>query len=161
MASRSNGGESQRATAAVASPAETVQSHSLSEESIAGGAPAGKVCCVCGKDVAHAERFKDKKGRYWCYDCGKADSQKRHQNDLAKCPSCAESFPESELVEHEGHHICKGCLDKHLKSVKREAARKAAAEQAARESERKRKQIIWGSVAFAVVALGVAAWAIL
>ena len=160
MAARSNGGE-ERSAAPVASPAETVHAQNLSDESFAGGAqPGQKICCVCGKDVAHEERFKDKKGRYWCYECGIEDSHKRHQNDLIKCPDCNEQFPESEFGEYDGHHFCKGCVEKRTKAAKREAARKAAAEEAARESERKRKQIIFGSVAFAVVALGVAAWAI-
>lgn len=122
--------------------------------------PGQKICCVCGKDVAHEERFKDKKGRYWCYDCGVADSQKRHENDLIKCPDCGESFANKDLVEHEGHRLCQGCVDKRVKAGKREAARKAAAEQAARDSERKRKQIIWFSAAFALAALALAAWAI-
>jgi formylmethanofuran dehydrogenase subunit E len=160
MASRPNGGEERPATS-VATPAETVHAHSLSEESFAGGPqPGQKICCVCGKDVAHEERFKDKKGRYWCYECGVEDSHRRHQNDLVKCPDCGEQVPEKDLVEYEGRHFCQGCVDKRTKAARREAARKAAAEEAERESERKRKQIIVGSVAFAVVALGIAGWAI-
>ena len=160
MAARSTGGE-ERSAASVASPAETVHSQNLSEESFAGGAqPGQKICCVCGKDVAHEERFKDKKGRYWCYECGVEDSHKRHQNDLVKCPDCGEQFADKDFAEYEGHHFCKGCVEKRTKAAKREAARKAAAEQARCDSERKHKRIIIGSVVFAIAALGVVAWAI-
>ena len=159
MSSRASGGE--KSAGSVASPAETVHSHSLSDESFAAGAVAGqKICCVCGKDVAHEERFKDKKGRYWCYTCGVEDSHKRHHNDETKCPDCGQSFPSKEIVEHEGHHLCHGCMEKRVKAAKREAARKAAALEAERTSERKRKQMIYGSISFAVIALSLAAWAI-
>jgi hypothetical protein len=158
MALRSNGG-GEKSTSAGVTPAETVHSHSLSDESMAGdGQTVEKICCVCGKDVAHEERFKDKKGRYWCYTCGVEDSHKRHRNDLVKCPDCGESFSKNDLVEHEGHHLCQGCADKRVKAAKREVARKAAAEEAERAAERKRKQMIVGSLAVAAVAIAVAAW---
>jgi hypothetical protein len=172
MALRSKGGEEKPATpraTPTAKPDETVHSHSLSDESFAAGVapgqkpvqqPGQKICCVCGKDVSQGERFKDKKGRYWCYDCGVADSHKRHADDQTKCPGCGESFSSKDLIEHEGHHLCQGCVDKRVKAAKREASRKAAAQEDARASERKRKQIVIGTVAFAIVALGVAAWAI-
>lgn len=147
--------------AASAGPAETVHSHSLSDEPVAAGAqPGQKICCVCGKDVAHAERFKDKRGHYWCYDCGLADSHKRHPDTLLKCPECEQSFPSAELAEHEGRHLCHACIDKLAKAAKREAARKAAAEEAERQAERSHRHIIWGSIAFALIAIAVAAWAI-
>ena len=98
---------------AVASPAETVHAHDLSENT--GGVaakPGTKVCCVCGKNVAHEERFKDKMGRYWCYECGVADSHKRHGTDSVKCPDCAQPFPQKDLVEFEGHHFCAACAKK-------------------------------------------------
>ena len=160
MALRSKGGDQKPATPR-ATPDQTVHSHSLSDESFAAGVqPGQKICCVCGKDVAQGERFKDKKGRYWCYTCGVADSHKRHANDQTKCPDCGESFSSNDLIEHEGHHLCRGCVDKRVKAVKREASRKAAAEEAGRASERTRKRIVVGSVAFAIVALGLAVWAI-
>jgi hypothetical protein len=49
-----------------AGAAETVHAHDLSE--LAGDAPARpgrKICCVCGKDVAHEERFTDHRQSRW------------------------------------------------------------------------------------------------
>ncbi|HWB53957.1 MAG TPA: hypothetical protein VG722_07185 [Tepidisphaeraceae bacterium] len=142
-----------------AGPAETVHAHHLPE--IHGDAPAKpgqKICCVCGKDVAHEERFKDKKGRYWCYDCGVADEHRRHRNDTVQCPDCHNSLPENEMVEYEGHHLCSGCATRRTQSAKRQAARRAAAIEAEHHAQRQWRLMIAGSILFAVLAIALVIW---
>jgi hypothetical protein len=99
-----------------------------------------KVCCVCGKDVAHEQRFKDKSGHYWCADCNRLDEAKKHP---AQCPDCAKELTEADLVDYAGTRICKECAEKRALAAKRAAARIAAAEEEAREqAKRKRLTLI-------------------
>lgn len=140
-------------------PAETVHAHELSDvPTETTVAPGQKVCCVCGKDVRHEERFKDKKGRYWCYECGVADSHKRHGTDSVKCPECNESFSAKDLVEYEGHHLCPACAKKHAIAAKRQASRQAAAVEAEHRAQIQWKLMIGGAVAFAVIAIALVVW---
>jgi NMD protein affecting ribosome stability and mRNA decay len=115
----------------------------------------GKFCCVCGRNVAGEERFKDKLGRYWCYDCGKADSEKKHANDLVNCQDCGQPQKRGDLMEFEQLKLCEHCHKKRVWAAKREKARIAAAEQEAREAEqRKHRLMIAAIVGGALVAVG-------
>lgn len=141
------------------SSAETVHAHDLSDLSDAPVAqPGQKICCVCGKNVAHEERFKDKKGNYWCYDCGVEDEHRRKGTDSVKCPECHQNFGARELVEYEGHHLCADCAHKHALAVKRHAARLAAALEAEKRAHRHWQMLIASAVAFAAVAIAVLIW---
>lgn len=144
---------------AVASAAETVHAHDLSDApSEITSKPGTKICCVCGKNVAHEERFKDKLGRYWCYDCGVADSHRRHGDEMIKCPDCDQPFAPSDLVPYDGHHLCAGCVKKRTVAAKREAARIAAAEAAERQAQLKWRLMVSSSVIFALLAIALVIW---
>jgi hypothetical protein len=123
-------------------------------------AKAGKFCCVCGKNVAGEERFKDKLGRYWCYDCGKADSEKKHSNDLVNCQDCGQPQKRADLLEFEQLKLCEHCHKKRVWAVKREKARIAAAEQEARESEQRRQRLMIAAIVAAVLLVFVGIWMI-
>ncbi|MEM8873065.1 MAG: hypothetical protein AAGD32_02295 [Planctomycetota bacterium] len=70
-----------------------------------------KRCISCGKSVEGAKRMKDRKGNYWCYDCGIEDERKKraakgaapHPEDnkghLSQCPKCREFFPPVDMVK--------------------------------------------------------------
>jgi hypothetical protein len=141
------------------SSAETVHAHDLSEVHSPASAPPGeKICCVCGKIVTHEERFKDKKGHYWCYDCGVADSHRRHGTDSVTCPECHQNFGAREMVQYEGHHLCPDCAHKHAMAVKRQATRLAAALEAEKNARHQWRIMIGGAVAFACAATGLLLW---
>jgi hypothetical protein len=143
----------------VPSSAETVHAHDLSDVHSPVIAPPGqKVCCVCNKNVTHEERFKDKKGHYWCYECGLNDSHRRHGNDSVRCPECKQNFGAREMVQYEGHHLCADCAHKHALAVKRHAARLAAALEAEMEARRHWRVIIGGAIAFTAVAIAMLIW---
>jgi hypothetical protein len=118
-----------------------------------------KICCACGKDVAHEERFKDRQGYYWCMDCGVQENRVKHTighaPDAAACPDCTKSFPQDQLVAFERLRLCAECADKRQKHAAREAARKAAVAQEALDAERRRRHVLIGS---AVAAAVVVAW---
>ena len=107
-----------------------------------------KICCACGKDVAHEERYKDRNGHYWCMDCGVQEHRTKHTlshpADTAPCADCSEAFEPSKLIDHDGLKLCPGCIEKRLKAAEREAARqtarKAAIAQEIIEAERSRKR---------------------
>jgi hypothetical protein len=77
----------------------------------------GKLCCVCGKDVAHEKRLKDDRG-YWCMSCHRAD-QVRHAKKAVRqtekihvpCQECGRMVGEEGLTEYEGVRICRRCLE--------------------------------------------------
>jgi len=123
-----------------------------------------KVCCVCGENVAGKPRMKDHTGRYWCYECGMADQQKKHNSTLSgttvhaaqelACPDCGQTFHHSKLQPHDGAQLCEGCVTKRKASAKREAVRIAAAEAEAEEMAHKRRfYLLIGAVAAAVVGI--------
>lgn len=124
-----------------------------------------KVCCACGKDVAHEERFKDRQGFYWCMDCGVQENRTKHvlghTAEQAKCPDCTRTFPSDQLVERDRLRVCPECAAQREKRAaresSREAARKAAIAESALADERRRRQILVGSAVAAVVAV---AWAV-
>lgn len=108
-----------------------------------------KICCVCGENVVGKPRMKDHTGRYWCYECGMADQQKKHNSTLAgttvqvaqelACPDCGKSIPTSKLVSHDGIQLCEPCVLKRKASAKREVVRIAAAHAEAEEIAHKQR----------------------
>jgi hypothetical protein len=112
-----------------------------------------KACCVCGKDVAHEQRFKDKSGHYWCTDCNKLDEARKHP---ARCPDCEKDLTEADRIDFEGSKVCKECAEKRVLAAKRAAARIAAAEEEAREQQQRKHLIliIVGCVVGAAVVYG-------
>lgn len=123
-----------------------------------------KACCVCGENVAGKPRMKDHTGRYWCYECGMADQQKKHNStlngtmvhtapDLA-CPDCGKMFPQSKLLAHEELQLCEPCVTKRKAAAKRETVRIAAAQAEAEEMAHKlRFQLLIGGVVAAILVL--------
>jgi hypothetical protein len=106
-----------------------------------GGAAKAKICCVCGVDLKGKTRFKDSDGKYWCYECGMADSMRKHP---VPCPDCKRSFMQGDMGEFKGVWVCKECLVKRQQAFKRDQARKAAAEEEERrlEAAQRRKMMI-------------------
>lgn len=108
-----------------------------------------KICCVCGENVAGKPRMKDHTGRYWCYECGMADQQKKHSSTLSgttvhtahelACPDCGQMFHLSKLQPYDGLQLCETCINKRKAAAKREAVRIAAAQAEAEEMARKRR----------------------
>jgi hypothetical protein len=133
--------------------------------------PIEKICCVCGENVAGKPRMKDKEGRYWCYECGMADTQRKRQLESAAagrpasdssvaarvetvpCPDCQQQFTPPDLVEFEGKFLCPGCIQKRKLAKRRAEARIAAAEEEAREAERRRRMMMLGGGVVAVLFL--------
>jgi hypothetical protein len=70
-----------------------------------------KVCCVCGKDVTHARRAKDKRG-YWCYECHRADLRRERgaEKPRARCPQCGRMVPAESITSYHGETLCQKCL---------------------------------------------------
>src|SRR5687768_6218877 len=118
----------------------------------------GKFCCVCGKNVAGEERFKDKLGRYWCYDCGKADSEKKHSNDLVNCQDCGQAQKRGDLVQFEHLKLCDHCNKKRVWAARREKARIAAAEQEAREAEQRKQRMMIAAIVAVVMMVAFGIW---
>ena len=163
-----------RATAATSSSSLTVDGyvHAGPDQHAKAGraatAPAGakkqKVCCACGKDVAHEERFKDRAGYYWCMDCGVQENRTKHaiahptEPATVTCPDCAQPFPPAQLADHGGARVCPGCGEKRDKAAKREAARKAAIAEAAADAERHRRRLLIGAAIAAVLAVALAVY---
>lgn len=109
-----------------------------------------KICCACGKDVAHEERYKDRNGHYWCMDCGVQEHRTKHTlshpADTAACADCSEAFEPSKLIDHENVKLCPGCVEKRVKAAEREtsrqAARKAAIAQEIIDADKRRKRMM-------------------
>jgi hypothetical protein len=55
------------------------------EDAMADLSPKPKICCICGKDVAHERRTKDEQGNYICAPCFVA----RHAAKAKKAPPIA------------------------------------------------------------------------
>jgi hypothetical protein len=128
-----------------------------------------KICCACGKDVAHEERYKDRNGHYWCMDCGVQEHRSKHKlshpADTAPCADCSETFEPSKRIEHDNLKLCPGCIEKRLKAAEREAARqaarKAAIAQEIIDSDRRRRQMLIIGTVVAAVVVAAAAYMIL
>ena len=118
----------------------------------------GKFCCVCAKNVAGEERFKDKTGRYWCYDCGKADSEKKHATDLVNCQDCGQPQKRADLITFEHLKLCEHCNKKRVWAARREKARIAAAEQEALEAEKRKHHLVIAAVVAGVVSVAAGVW---
>lgn len=118
------------------------------------GQASGKTCCVCGQSVAGRKRYKDSAGKYWCEECARQDSIKKHP---AACGDCKQTFPGGDLVEYEGARLCRDCAGKRYVAAKRAAARKAAVATEVEHDKivRKRILIVAGVVGAAVVLGGV------
>ncbi|MGE5608132.1 MAG: hypothetical protein ACM359_02665 [Bacillota bacterium] len=118
-----------------------------------------KVCCVCGQGVSGRKRYKDTAGKYWCEECARADSLRKHP---AACADCQQTFPGGDLVEYEGVRLCRDCAGKRYVAAKRAAARKAAIATEVEQDKVKRKRIlIVLSVLGAIVAVGGGLWLML
>lgn len=145
-----------------------VRGHGGSSSATPGGKKQ-KICCACGKDVAHEERFKDRAGYYWCMDCGVQENRQKHTighaTDEQTCPDCSGHFPADQLVEFETLHLCAGCINKRQQAGEREAtrqaARKAAALQDFLDAERRRHRILIASAVAAACAVGLAVYVLM
>jgi hypothetical protein len=119
----------------------------------------GKICCVCKESVSGRKRYKDAEGKYWCEDCARADSMRKHP---AACNDCKQMFPGTDLVEYEGVRLCRDCAGKRYVQAKRAAARKTAVAIEVEHDKIKRKRILIAvSVVVAVGAVGGVIWLVL
>lgn len=126
-----------------------------------------KVCCVCGENLEGKPRMKDSSGRYWCYECGIADQQKKHMSTAGTtamgamvkpiCAECNQAFKAEELLEYAGRQLCAECINKIERAAQREASRLAAAEQEALRMARNHRILM---TVIAIVAIGAIAFAI-
>ncbi|MCC6423665.1 MAG: hypothetical protein IT447_09335 [Phycisphaerales bacterium] len=123
-----------------------------------------KVCCVCGENVSGKPRMKDHSGRYWCYECGMADQQKKHNQTLSgttiqgvhelACPDCGKMFALAKLQIHEDVQLCEPCVTKRKAAAKREVVRIAAAQAEAEEiAHKQRFWLLIGGVVAAILVL--------
>lgn len=71
----------------------------------------GKVCRVCGKDLAGHRRIKDSLG-YVCVPCAKA-KEKAEQEGTVPCEECGRRLKPSGLVPWRDKKICRSCLKDH------------------------------------------------
>ena len=144
---------------AVSEAGDTLHAHGLHTASPAGGVAAGKVCCVCGKDVNGRKRFKDAQGRYWCVACN--DAGLHPIPEAAKvgahaCGDCGKVLSAGELQDYHGQKLCEGCKVKHQLRAKREEGRMAALAREEKTKSAHRKQIIIALAVALVVLLVVA-----
>ncbi len=112
-----------------------------------------KICCVCGANVAGKKRMKDADGTYWCYECGMADTVRKHPDQGVECIECHQKFPPSQIVEFLDKKVCQPCEGKLRQAKKREDARIAAAAEEARREAARKKQILIGVAVVAVIAI--------
>ena len=148
---------------------DTIETTALSAHAAAAGsagAGAGstgveKLCCSCGKSVSGQKRFKDAQGRYWCYDCGVEDHVRKHPEDGIACAGCNGKFAPSQLAEIDDEVYCEPCATKLKQQKKREQARLHAVEEEARSQEKRRKLMLIGGVAVAIVGVAVAVFALM
>jgi hypothetical protein len=119
----------------------------------------GKVCCTCGQSVVGKKRYKDTSGKYWCEECARVDSMRKHP---AACADCQQVFAGGDLVDYEKVRLCKDCAGKRYVQAKRAAARKAAVEEDARHDKDKHKRaLIVVGVLVAVGAVGSVVWLVM
>jgi hypothetical protein len=80
-----------------------------------------KSCRRCGVSVARVRRMRDGAGAYWCYACGKADSERKHgARAIIPCPRCGKGCRRGNMVCDGGLHLCQTCgYDRALKSRER------------------------------------------
>jgi len=83
-------------------------------------APAAKVCCQCGKDLAGKKRLRDSRG-YWCPDCHRADKAANAPKG-EKCEDCGRIVAPTALSDFGGRRICGICRNE-LKETAREERR--------------------------------------
>jgi hypothetical protein len=133
-------------------PIRTAGDNVLTESSVLSGhddsivgrtAAVHKICVVCGANVAGKPRMKDGEGRYWCYECGITDTQRKHP---VPCSDCGGEFPQTELADFQGVSVCTACADKRKLAARREAARIAAAEEEARHQELRRHRLLLAGI---------------
>ncbi len=67
-----------------------------------------KTCCICGKDVTGRKRMKDREGKYFCIECGTADSAKKRIT-RTPCGGCEKHFPISDMYKMGGVYLCNNC----------------------------------------------------
>jgi hypothetical protein len=108
-----------------------------------------KHCRSCGIDVAGSRRMRDRVGTYWCYACGKRDSERKHgMRARVPCPRCGKSCVRANMVEHRGLHLCGTCAyDRTLKD--KELARQGSELELPHEAEAKerlRNMLVVGAV---------------
>lgn len=124
------------------------------------GAEAGsKICCICGTDVNGKKRMKDHEGRYFCYDCGTADNQRKKQvaaTPGTSCAECQKPMPKDKLTDVAGELLCDRCRVERQLRRKREQARIAYAARDAQDQNRQIKLAV--GVAIGVLILFAAAW---
>ena len=138
----------------------------------------GKTCVSCGKNVDGQKRMKDSAGKYWCYDCGLHDEQRKRGDasgsmgsianlevgggkpapgGMAQCPSCRQFRPEAQMVKSprgtkkSGGKICADCYHKPKKGTKPRRGGDGM-------DPDKRKKLILAAVAIVILGIG-GAWA--
>jgi tetratricopeptide (TPR) repeat protein len=68
-----------------------------------------KRCCICGLDVSHQQRSRDRFGQYWCLHCHEFNSKPDKTPGCKPCPDCGRETRHSMMVEQLGKRICKSC----------------------------------------------------
>jgi len=143
------------------------------QDGAAVSAPAVKVCCVCGANVAGKKRYKDHLGRYFCADCGESGDAQREAAKKTpavvapppppevECPDCHNKVMPDKIVDYEGQRVCGECAEKKRVAARRAEARKRAAEEEARQEEARKKRLILISVIVGVLIVGFVAWKML
>lgn len=130
------------------------QSASAVQDTSSRSAAGAKLCVLCGKDLRGHTRMKDAEGRYWCVDCGKIDSQRKHPTP---CPDCSREFPGYELKTIENVRVCPACFEKRSARLRREQSRlRAVQEEQAKTEWRKhlgRLSLITAIIVLAIYAL--------
>jgi hypothetical protein len=112
-------------------------------------APAAKICCQCGKDLAGKKRLRDSRG-YWCYACHKLD-QEANKPKGEKCADCGRVVAATALGDFEGRKICGSCRNDRKEMAV--AERRRSGIDTKQYDRLDKKRLIW---MFAVVAVLVA-----
>ena len=72
-----------------------------------------KSCCICGLDVTHKKRGRDRAGRYWCAHCHDFIAAGEKAADktpgITPCPDCGRDTRQTLLVEQAGERVCRAC----------------------------------------------------
>ncbi len=68
-----------------------------------------KTCCICGLDITHKKRSRDRSERYWCSYCHDFLPPADKSPGMAPCPDCARDTQITLMVEQAGVKVCKAC----------------------------------------------------
>jgi tetratricopeptide (TPR) repeat protein len=68
-----------------------------------------KICCICGLDVTHKKRCRDRSERYWCAHCHDFLPPTDKSPGMAQCPDCARDTRLALMVDKAGVRVCRAC----------------------------------------------------